>query len=101
MGCCSVEAVPCWHHNSFRWEAGAGTDHNIVIVLISPVCRLGGTDHNIVIANKSSVQAGAGTDHRSALLCVGRIELVECSICLKKVFEPWLQLLPLSTGEGG
>ena len=63
MGCCSVEA--CWHHNSFRWEAVivlispvcrlGGTDHNIVIVLISPVCRLGGTDHNIVIVLISPV----------------------------------------------
>ena len=55
---CSVETVPCWHHNFAEFlvsgerhankssvQAGAGTDHNIVIVLLSPVCgTAGGAD---------------------------------------------------------
>ena len=79
LGCCSVEAVPCWHHNSFRWEAGAGTDHNIVIVLISPVCRLG-TDHNIVIVLISPV-CRLVQALTTGLHCFvwGGIESVECS----------------------
>ena len=105
MGCCSVEAVPCWHHNSFRWEAGAGTDHNIVIVLISPVCRLGGTDHNIVIVLISPVcrlvQALTTGLHCFVWGVLNWWNVPLEAICLKKVFEPWLQLLPLSTGEGG
>ena len=76
----------------------AGTDHNIVIVLISPVCRLGGTDHNIVIVLISPV-CRLVQALTTGLHCFVWGVLNWCP--LEKVFEPWLQLLPLSTGEGG
>ena len=54
LGCCSVEAVPCWHHN-FAEFLVSGERLVQALVLISPVCRLAGTDHNIVIVLLSSV----------------------------------------------
>ena len=61
LGCCSVEAFRCsllafvlflFLVSGESLQAGAGTDHNIVI------------------GNKSSVQAGAGTDHTLVLPCL-------------------------------